>query len=100
MKTARIYAQEVEQKTIYSILFTISFAHLLNDMMQSVIPSVYPLIKDKFGFTFAQIGIITIDLFYFTAIRRALHGQASEALFLGSRNGIYFGRIVHSGLGR
>lgn len=60
MKTARIYAQEVEQKTIYSILFTISFAHLLNDMMQSVIPSVYPLIKDKFGFTFAQIGIITL----------------------------------------
>ena len=38
----------------------ISITHLLNDMMQSVIPAVYPLLKEKFGFTFAQIGIITL----------------------------------------
>lgn len=52
--------QAVRQKTAYSILLTISFAHMLNDMMQSVIPAIYPLIKDKFGFNFAQIGIITL----------------------------------------
>ena len=46
--------------TAYSILFTIGSCHLLNDMIQSVIPALYPLLKDKFGFTFAQIGIITL----------------------------------------
>lgn len=47
-------------RTVYPILLAISLAHLLNDMMQSVIPAIYPLIKEKFGFTFAQIGIITL----------------------------------------
>ena len=46
--------------TAYSILFTIGACHLLNDMIQSVIPALYPLLKDKFGFTFAQIGVITL----------------------------------------
>lgn len=46
-------------RTAYPILFTISFAHLLNDMMQSVIPSLYPLIKENFNLSFTQIGIIT-----------------------------------------
>ena len=47
-------------RTVYPILLLISVTHLLNDMMQSVIPAVYPLLKEKFGFTFAQIGIITL----------------------------------------
>lgn len=48
------------RQTVYAVLLAISFAHLLNDMMQSVIPAVYPLLKEKFGFTFAQIGVITL----------------------------------------
>lgn len=48
------------RRTVYPVLFAISLAHLLNDLMQSVIPAVYPLIKEQFGFTFAQIGIITL----------------------------------------
>ena len=47
------------QKTVYSILFSIAFAHLLNDMMQVVIPSTYPLLKEKFNLSFTQIGLIT-----------------------------------------
>ena len=46
--------------TAYAILFTIGTCNLLNDMIQSVIPAIYPLLKEKFGFTFAQIGIITL----------------------------------------
>ena len=52
--------KQVVQRTIFSVLFTISFAHLLNDMLQSVVPSVYPLIKSRFHLTFAQIGLITL----------------------------------------
>lgn len=48
------------QGTAYAILFTMGTCHLLNDMIQSVIPALYPLLKDSFGFTFAQIGIITL----------------------------------------
>ena len=50
----------VTEGTAYAILFTMGTCHLLNDMIQSVIPAIYPLLKDKFGFTFAQIGVITL----------------------------------------
>lgn len=49
----------VVQKTVYSVLFSIAFAHLLNDLMQSVIPSTYPILKDNFQLNFTQIGVIT-----------------------------------------
>lgn len=55
-----IDAKQIAQRTVFSILFTISFAHLLNDMLQSVVPSVYPLIKSRFHLTFSQIGLITL----------------------------------------
>ncbi|MBS7252682.1 MFS transporter [Flavobacterium branchiicola] len=50
---------EIAQKTIYSILFIISFSHFINDLLQAVIPSVYPLFKEKFNLSFTQIGMIT-----------------------------------------
>lgn len=46
--------------TEYSILIICGISHFLNDMIQSIIPSIYPIIKDKFDFSFAQIGIITL----------------------------------------
>ncbi len=48
------------EKTIYPVLFALSFSHLLNDTIQSLIPSIYPLVKDSFQLSFAQIGIITL----------------------------------------
>ncbi len=50
---------EVLQKTVYSILFSISFAHLLNDLIQAIIPSIYPILKESYNLTFTQIGLIT-----------------------------------------
>ena len=47
------------QKTIYPILFAISFSHLLNDTIQSLIPSIYPILKSTYHLSFAQIGLIT-----------------------------------------
>ena len=49
-----------KEKTVFSILFIISISHFLNDMIQSVVPAIYPMIKDKFGLTFAEIGLITL----------------------------------------
>ena len=50
----------VGEGTAYAILVAMGTCHLLNDMIQSVIPALYPLLKDSYGFTFAQIGIITL----------------------------------------
>ena len=50
----------IGEATAYPILFTIGFCHLLNDMIQSVIPAMYPVLKESYGFTFAQIGLITL----------------------------------------
>jgi len=51
-----------EQSTgiVFPILIAISFSHLLNDTIQSLIPAVYPIVKESFHLTFAQIGLITL----------------------------------------
>jgi FSR family fosmidomycin resistance protein-like MFS transporter len=51
--------EQQAQKTIFGVLFAISIGHLLNDMLQSIIPSVYPLLKQNYHLTFTQIGLIT-----------------------------------------
>lgn len=52
--------------TTFSILAAISFCHLLNDMMQSLLPAIYPILKDNYGLDFGQIGLVTFT-FQFTA---------------------------------
>lgn len=48
------------EKTLFSILAAISFCHLLNDMVQSLIPAIYPILKTSFHLDFGQIGLITL----------------------------------------
>lgn len=48
------------EKTAFKILAAISFCHLLNDLIQSLIPALYPLLKTAFRLDFAQIGLITL----------------------------------------
>ncbi|HTH62174.1 MAG TPA: MFS transporter [Paraburkholderia sp.] len=47
------------QRTVYSVLGAISFSHLLNDMIQSLVLALYPMFKSGFSLTFAQVGLIT-----------------------------------------
>ena len=47
-------------KAILEILAAISFCHLLNDMLSSLLPAIYPLLKDSFHLDFAQVGLITL----------------------------------------
>jgi FSR family fosmidomycin resistance protein-like MFS transporter len=47
------------QKTVFSILLAISFSHLLNDTMQSLIPSTYPILKKSLHLDFGQLGLVT-----------------------------------------
>jgi len=47
-------------RTDYTVLGAISFSHLLNDMIQSLILAIYPLLKSGFHLSFAQVGLITL----------------------------------------
>lgn len=53
-------SSEVLSATAYPVLFAISFSHLLNDTIQSLIPSIYPIVKDNYDLNFTQIGMITL----------------------------------------
>ena len=52
--------QKLVQETTFTVLFAIAFCHLLNDMMQAVIPAIYPNLKADFHLSFAQVGLITL----------------------------------------
>jgi len=52
--------------TTFSVLFAISFCHLLNDMMQSLLAAIYPQLKTDLELSFVQVGLITAT-YQFTA---------------------------------
>ena len=64
--TPRLAAKAAAAGPAYVVLAGISFSHFLNDTMQSLIASVYPILKDNYALDFAQIGMITLA-FQFTA---------------------------------
>lgn len=72
------FHRATKHHTAYSVLLAIGFAHLLNDMMQSVIPAVYPLLKEKFGFTFAQIGVITLVFQLASSLLQPVAGRLAD----------------------
>jgi FSR family fosmidomycin resistance protein-like MFS transporter len=49
-----------DKKTAFRVLAAVSFCHVLNDMMQSLLPAIYPILKSSFHLNFTQIGFITL----------------------------------------
>jgi FSR family fosmidomycin resistance protein-like MFS transporter len=64
--------------TIFSILFAISLSHLLNDTIQSLIPSIYPIVKNSFHLSFTQIGIITLTFQLAASILQPFVGSFTD----------------------
>lgn len=56
----RINTQTPAEQTAFAILLMISVCHLLNDMMQTLLSAIYPLLQSNYGLSFAQIGVITL----------------------------------------
>jgi FSR family fosmidomycin resistance protein-like MFS transporter len=46
--------------TVFRVIIAVSFCHLLNDMMQSLLPAIYPDLKADLGLNFGQIGLVTL----------------------------------------
>ena len=60
------------------ILFGLSFAHLINDLIQSLLPSVYPLLKESLGLTFFEIGLITFVFQVTGSILQPIVGMVTD----------------------
>jgi FSR family fosmidomycin resistance protein-like MFS transporter len=58
--TGPISTQKLTENTVFAVLIAISVSHLLNDTIQSVIPAIYPILKESFHLSFTQIGLITL----------------------------------------
>lgn len=64
--------------TAFEVLAALSFCHLLNDMMQSLIPAIYPILKQNFRLDFTQVGLITFVLQLTGALLQPVVGFYSD----------------------
>ena len=62
----------------YIVLAGISFSHFLNDTMQSLIASVYPILKDNYALDFAQIGMTTLAFQFTASLLQPLVGHFTD----------------------
>ncbi len=54
------FEKSTDEQAVLAILFALSFSHLVNDTIQSLVPSVYPILKASYRLDFGQIGLITL----------------------------------------
>jgi FSR family fosmidomycin resistance protein-like MFS transporter len=78
MNSPQVKVDAPQSKTAYSILFAVSFAHLLNDLIQGIIPSMYPSLEQKFSLSMAQIGILTLCFQLAASIFQPLVGAITD----------------------
>src|SRR5258705_10638119 len=64
--------------TTFTILFAVSFCHLLNDMMQSLLSALYPSLKATLELNFAQVGLITATYHLTASLLQPLVGLYSD----------------------
>ncbi len=64
--------------TAFPILITLSFCHLLNDMIQSLLPAIYPLLKSSFALDFGQIGLITLTFQITASLLQPMIGMLTD----------------------
>ncbi|MGC1547101.1 MAG: MFS transporter [Rhodanobacter sp.] len=67
-----------QEGTAFSVLGAISFAHLLNDMIQSLIVAIYPVLKGDFHLNFGQIGLITLTYQVTASLLQPLVGIVTD----------------------
>ena len=68
-----------DEKTALAVLLMISLSHLLNDTIQSLLPAIYPVLKESFGLTFAQIGMMTLALMLTASVLQPAVGHYTDA---------------------
>src|SRR5579859_2852655 len=65
-------------RTVFKVLLAISFCHLLNDTVQSLLPAIYPLLRDTFHLDFGQVGLISFTSTFTASLLQPLVGLYSD----------------------
>lgn len=68
----------VARRPLMPVLLALSLAHLLNDLVQSMIPALYPLIKESYGLDFMQVGLITLAFQVTSSLLQPLLGYVTD----------------------
>jgi FSR family fosmidomycin resistance protein-like MFS transporter len=66
------------EATVFAVLLAISFSHMLNDMIQSLLPAIYPILKDTYRLDFGQVGLITLTFQLTASLLQPLVGIATD----------------------
>src|SRR6201996_1829064 len=69
---------KAQEGTIFRVLVAVSFCHLLNDTMQALLPSIYPILKTSFHLNFGQIGLMTLTFQMTASILQPFIGQYTD----------------------
>ena len=64
--------------TAFGVLLAISFCHLLNDMMQSLLPALYPMLKSSYELSYAQIGLLTFTFQITASLLQPIIGSYTD----------------------
>lgn len=76
--TAQETLTDVGQKTVFGILAAIAGCHLLNDLLSSLLPAIYPMLKSSFQLSFAQVGLITLSYQLTASLLQPLVGHYTD----------------------
>jgi FSR family fosmidomycin resistance protein-like MFS transporter len=68
----------IAEGAAFSIILALGFSHLLNDMIQSLVPALYPMIKTDYGLSFAQIGLITLTMQIISSMLQPMVGLVAD----------------------
>lgn len=66
------------ERGVFPILLAISGAHFLNDLLQSVLPALYPLFRESFSLTFTQVGLITFTFHIVSSVFQPIVGYLTD----------------------
>ena len=70
--------RQAQARVVFTILASISFCHLLNDMVQSLLPAIYPILKASFRLDFTELGLITLTFQLTASLLQPLVGLYAD----------------------
>ena len=96
-----IIARSKAGATAFAVLGAITFCHLLNDVMQALLPAIYPMLKSGFGLTFGQIGLLTLTFQVTASLLQPVVGlytdRRPQPYSLPLRHGLHAAGLRHAG---
>jgi FSR family fosmidomycin resistance protein-like MFS transporter len=74
----RVAAVSTAGATVAPVLAAVSFSHMLNDTIQSLLPAIYPILKTNYSLSFSQVGLLTLTLMATASVLQPLVGLYTD----------------------